>query len=200
MIYTRKIQKAVDFATKVHNIDQNQTRSDRQTPYITHPLAVAIILARVNASEETLIAGILHDTIEDSIVSKKVTKEIIAKEFGERVATIVDDLTEKMNLLKVERKQQAINHIAQMSRDALLVKTADQLHNLVSMVEFIREKGEHAFDNHESTQQELTMWYSKRIDALNMAWKENPLLEELKVTYKEFLALTSLTDGSKTTP
>ena len=63
MILTPKIKKAIRFTTKTREVYQKQKRKGKDIPYITHPLAVGLILARACASEDVVIAGILHDTI-----------------------------------------------------------------------------------------------------------------------------------------
>ncbi len=70
MIYTQKIQHAIRFAIKTHEGYQKQKRKGKDVPYITHPLTVGLILAKAGANEDVIIAGILHDTIEDSIEEK----------------------------------------------------------------------------------------------------------------------------------
>jgi len=96
MIYTSKIQKAIKFSIKTHEVYQKQKRKGKDIPYIVHPLTVGIILASVKASEDVVIAGILHDTIEDSIPEKKVTKKMLIERFGKKVADLVESVTEKI--------------------------------------------------------------------------------------------------------
>ena len=87
MIYTDKIKKAISFAINTHEVDQRQKRNGKDdVPYITHPLTVGLILSLAGANENTIVAGILHDTIEDSIPDKKVTQEILKDQFGEEVS------------------------------------------------------------------------------------------------------------------
>ena len=81
MIYKPKIQHAIRFAIKTHEIYQKQKRKGKDIPYIIHTLTVGLILAKAGVSEDVVIAGILHDTIEDSIDKKKVTKEMIIERF-----------------------------------------------------------------------------------------------------------------------
>ena len=84
-----KILHAIHFATNAH---KGQTRKGKpDVSYITHPLAVGILLAKAGALEDVIIAGILHDTIEDT----EVTKKEIENTFGNRVAEMVDDVTEQ---------------------------------------------------------------------------------------------------------
>jgi (p)ppGpp synthase/HD superfamily hydrolase len=61
----------IRFSIKTHEVCQKQTRKGKDIPYITHPLIVGLILARAGAGEEVVIAGILHDTIEDSTPKKE---------------------------------------------------------------------------------------------------------------------------------
>ncbi|AIC10256.1 RelA/SpoT family protein [Xylella fastidiosa] len=108
-----------------------QTRKSGE-PYITHPVAVACVLADLGMDVETLIAAILHDTIEDT----SVTREILAAEFGETVADLVDGVT-KLDKLKFRNRQEAAAEsfrkmLLAMSRDlrVIMIKLADRLHNM----------------------------------------------------------------------
>ncbi|MUV12674.1 RelA/SpoT family protein [Noviluteimonas gilva] len=108
-----------------------QTRKSGE-PYITHPVAVATVLAEERLDVETLIAAILHDTIEDT----PLTRLAIAKEFGETVADLVDGVT-KLDKLQFRDRQEAAAEsfrkmLLAMARDlrVILIKLADRLHNM----------------------------------------------------------------------
>jgi len=108
-----------------------QTRKSGE-PYITHPVAVATVLAEERLDVETLIAAILHDTIEDT----PLTRAAIAKEFGETVADLVDGVT-KLDKLHFRDRQEAAAEsfrkmLLAMARDlrVILIKLADRLHNM----------------------------------------------------------------------
>ena len=101
-------------------------------PYITHPMAVAEVLAEQKVDVETLIAAILHDTIEDT----PLTREALASEFGETVAELVDGVT-KLDKLQFGSRQEAAAEsfrkmLLAMARDlrVILIKLADRLHNM----------------------------------------------------------------------
>jgi len=101
-------------------------------PYITHPVAVARVLAEQNVDVETLVAAILHDTIEDTPVDRAQ----LAAEFGETVAELVDGVT-KLDKLKFQDRQEAAAEsfrkmLLAMARDlrVILIKLADRLHNM----------------------------------------------------------------------
>ena len=108
-----------------------QTRKSGE-PYITHPVAVARILAELGLDVETLIAAILHDTIEDT----PLTGEELAAEFGQAVADLVEGVT-KLDKLKFRDRQEAAAEsfrkmLLAMSRDlrVIMIKLADRLHNM----------------------------------------------------------------------
>lgn len=108
-----------------------QTRKSGE-PYITHPVAVAKVLADQGLDVETLIAAILHDTIEDT----PLTRESLATEFGETVAELVDGVT-KLDKLQFRDRQEAAAEsfrkmLLAMARDlrVILIKLADRLHNM----------------------------------------------------------------------
>jgi guanosine-3',5'-bis(diphosphate) 3'-pyrophosphohydrolase len=108
-----------------------QTRKSGE-PYITHPVAVAKVLAEQGLDIETLIAAILHDTIEDT----PVTRECLSTEFGPTVAELVDGVT-KLDKLQFRDRQEAAAEsfrkmLLAMARDlrVILIKLADRLHNM----------------------------------------------------------------------
>ena len=108
-----------------------QTRRSGE-PYITHPVAVATVLAEQRVDVETLIAAILHDTLEDT----PLARETIAGEFGETVAELVDGVT-KLDQLQFQDRQEAAAEsfrkmLLAMARDlrVILIKLADRLHNM----------------------------------------------------------------------
>ena len=108
-----------------------QTRKSGE-PYITHPVAVAKVLAELGLDAEALVAAILHDTIEDT----PLTREELAGQFGEAVAELVDGVT-KLDKLKFRDRQEAAAEsfrkmLLAMSRDlrVIMIKLADRLHNM----------------------------------------------------------------------
>ncbi len=101
-------------------------------PYITHPVAAATVLAEQGVDVETLIAAILHDTIEDTAL----TREDIATQFGDTVAALVEGVT-KLDKLEFQSRQEAAAEsfrkmMLAMARDmrVILIKLADRLHNM----------------------------------------------------------------------
>lgn len=123
------LQRAYDVAEEKHS-SQRRKSGD---PYITHPLAVATILAELGMDTTTLVAGLLHDTVEDTDYSL----EKLGTEFGEEVAHLVDGVTklDKVKLGAAAEAETIRKMIIAMARDprVLVIKLADRLHNMRTM-------------------------------------------------------------------
>ncbi|MFA5644558.1 MAG: HD domain-containing protein [Patescibacteria group bacterium] len=182
IVYSDKIRRAIKFASKTHNQYQQQNRKGKVIPYITHPLTVGIILSLAKASEDVIIAGILHDTIEDSPEHKKVTPEMITERFGKNVVKLVLSVTEKnRNLSWEERKKEALRHIKDFSNDSLLVKSADVLANYSELVDDHNRYGDEVFNRFNGSKEEIIVHQLKIISAVLTKWPENPLYWDLKL-------------------
>ena len=122
------LRRAWEVGAAAHS---GQTRKSGE-PYITHPVAVAQVLAELGLDVETLIAAILHDTIEDT----PLTQAEITAEFGESVAELVDGVTKLDKLYFRDRQEAAAESFRKMllamSRDlrVIMIKLADRLHNM----------------------------------------------------------------------
>ena len=186
MKYTPAIKKAIKFSVKTHEVYQKQKRKGKDVAYITHPLSVGIILALAGASEDCIVAGILHDTIEDSVAEKKVSRKMIEERFGEKVAELVMSVTEKnKNLSWQERKREALKHIDSFSRDSLLVKSADTLSNSSELIDDYNRYGDQVFERFNAPKDKLIRHYLKIIEKILGKWKGNPLADDLRAVWKE---------------
>lgn len=142
------IRKAYQVASEAH---QGQVRKSGE-PYIIHPLYVAIILADLELDKETIVAGLLHDVVEDTIM----TDAEIGEQFGEDVALLVDGVTklDKLNFHgehanqdrdteKLERQAENLRKMfLAMAKDirVILIKLADRLHNMRTLQHMRPEK------------------------------------------------------------
>ncbi len=122
--------QAVAFASQKH---RTQRRKDDVTPYINHPLHVALLLSDVAGVTDSgiLAAAVLHDTVEDT----DATVGEVAAHFGERIAKLVFEVTDDDTMHYRERKQYEIDHAPQLSDDATLIKVADRTSNVMDLVE-----------------------------------------------------------------
>lgn len=126
--FIEKCHQAYLVAEKAH---QGQTRRSGE-PYITHPVAAALILAHMRLDYQTIMATLLHDVVEDTAISKENLREI----FGEEVTALVDGVT-KLTKIKFESKAEAQAEnfrkmVLAMVKDirVIIVKLADRLHNM----------------------------------------------------------------------
>ena len=132
-IYDEEDIEAVERAYKVaYKAHEKQKRKSGE-PYIIHPLCVAIILADLELDKETIVAGLLHDAVEDTWM----TYEEVEKEFGSEVALLVDGVTKLGQLSysadKVEVQAENLRKMfLAMAKDirVILIKLADRLHNM----------------------------------------------------------------------
>jgi GTP pyrophosphokinase len=134
----RTIERAYEVAAYWHR-DQKRKSGD---PYITHPLAVATVLAELGMNTDTLVAALLHDTVEDT----PYTLAELRGEFGEDVAALVDGVT-KLDKVKYGESAEAETvrkMVVAMSRDirVLVIKLADRLHNMRTIRYLPRHKQE----------------------------------------------------------
>ncbi len=122
------VRKAYDYAESLHKGQKRQSGED----YITHPLNVAYILAEMHADRDTICAGLLHDTLEDTTI----TKEDIAHDFNQNIANLVNGVTKlaKMNFSSKQDQNYANTRkiITGITEDVriIIIKLADRLHNM----------------------------------------------------------------------
>ncbi len=123
------VLEAVAFAAEKH---RHQRRKDAHaSPYINHPIELAILLEREGISNPVILcAALLHDTIEDT----QTTEDELHARFGERIARVVMEVTDDKGLPKQERKRLQVETAASKSHRAKLLKIADKTSNLRSLM------------------------------------------------------------------
>jgi len=158
--YSLKLYDAIELAARAHH---GQVRKGTEIPYIVHPLAVAGILILANCPEHLVIAGILHDTLEDT----PVASEEIQSQFGREVADLVVALSEPDKKAPwEERKAHTLDHLEQTATpDVLLVAVADKLDNMRAIREGLASDGE-AFWLRFNRPRENQKWYYQRLSGV----------------------------------
>ncbi|MBL4818410.1 MAG: bifunctional (p)ppGpp synthetase/guanosine-3',5'-bis(diphosphate) 3'-pyrophosphohydrolase [Deltaproteobacteria bacterium] len=167
------IQKAYVYSAKVH---AGQTRKSGE-PYLSHPMAVAKILAELRLDEASICTGLLHDTVEDTLA----TQEEIEQLFGKDIALLVDGVT-KLSQVKFKSTEEKLAEnfrkmLVAMSKDirVLLVKLADRLHNMRTLQYMRPEK-------QELIAEETLEIYAPLANRLGMGWIKTEL-EDLSFKY-----------------
>jgi len=161
--YSERFDAALALAASAH---ANQKRKGGTIPYIIHPVHVSVILIRHQFSEEAVVAGLLHDVVED----QGYPLADIEAQFGPAVAEIVAALTERKReggQLRPweDRKQEALAHIQTASQDAVAVKAADALHSVRSIASALRRQGVSVWDSF-SRGPGPALWYYQSVARL----------------------------------
>ncbi|HYF09939.1 MAG TPA: HD domain-containing protein [Acetobacteraceae bacterium] len=174
--------RAATFAARVHA--GHRRKGAAAEPYVNHVLEVAQILAEHGAPPEAVIAGLLHDTVEDSDKDlEPITHERLVAEFGEAVAGIVAEATDDKSLPKEVRKGLQIRHAPTRSDAAKQLKLADKISNLRAIHAAPPANWDHA------RRVEYVGWAGRVAAGLRGV---NPALDALfDATYREALARLS---------
>ena len=154
-----QIEEAIEVAAEAH---QGQYRKGTDTPYITHPYAVGLILMEAGCTEAVIIAGILHDTVEDT----DLTLEFIRERFGEDIANIVDGCSENKALRWRARKTERIEALRTASPEICTVTCADKLHNLRTIISEYDLIGDAVWDRFHGGVEDQAWYYRSILDAI----------------------------------
>lgn len=155
----KMLNKAIVFATEKH---AGQIRKGSTKPYITHPLETMVILNYMQADTNLLLAGVLHDTIEDT----DATYEEIKREFGEDVAELVGKHSEDKSKSWEERKQNTIDELKEAPVRIKMLVLADKVANLRSMWVDYQTVGEKLWERFNATKNKQAWYYGGIQDAL----------------------------------
>ena len=154
-------ERARSFAAQAH---QGQFRKGTDRPYIVHPIEVAEIVSEMTDDEEIICAAYLHDTVEDC---KGVTKQMLAKDFSERVADIVAGEREDKTKSWIERKTATIEHLKSASPEGKMICLADKRSNIRDIDRDYHVVGEELWNRFRMKDKNMIGWYYKSIrDAL----------------------------------
>ena len=186
--YSDRINHALAFAAKHHD---RQVRKGTRLPYITHPANVAIILARYGQPDETIVAGILHDVIEDC-VSENWSAEMLEERIGEKFGLSVLETVLMVSHRKIdddgnefdsqEKKTDYLERLARASESARWVCAADKIHNASSVLADLRRTvdPESVWSRFSVGKEGTIRWYRAVHDRLRALGFVAPILEELR--------------------
>ncbi|MEW6071007.1 MAG: HD domain-containing protein [Planctomycetota bacterium] len=133
MPFSSGVEKALRAALEAHA--GQRRKSPGAVPYVSHPVHVALMLARLGRDEAVIQAGLLHDVVEDCPGWSHARLEA---EFGPRVAGLVAELSEDKSRSWAERKETAIARVPALSPDAATIQACDKLHNLEALLTELR--------------------------------------------------------------
>lgn len=183
-MYSYRVEQAIRAASVLHK-DQLR-KGSMPFPYITHLIATAFTLMDYTDDEDVVIAGLLHDTLEDT----DYTIDELQEDFGGRVRELVEAVTEPKykgdhKLSWLERKEAYIKQLKHAPQEALLIAAADKIHNFRTIVEdytddynrYVQDFGKN-FDDRLEAYQAVHDVINSRLD--------NPIKEEFNHVFDEF--------------
>ena len=189
---TPRFTKAITLAAEAHEGQGRkgtENKHGKPIPYITHPVAVAALVARYGGDEDQQIGALLHDVLEDA--GEEWAPRIA--EFGERVLSIVRACTDGTpNAVTgkkapwLERKKAYLAHLSETPDDALLVSACDKLHNIQAIHLDLTEIGTAVFERFTASQDE-TLWYYRSLAEIFAARKVAPA-EAIAREYDQIVA------------
>lgn len=191
--YSDRVNHALAFAAKHHD---QQVRKGTRLPYLTHPANVAVILTRYGQDEDTVVAAILHDVIEDCVresYTRDALEQRIGDKFGHDVLDTVLSVTKRklddegVELSGDERKADYLQRLGTASKRALWVCAADKLHNASTILADLRRTNfpDTVWGRFGGGRQATVQWYRDVVDRLDELGFKEPIMDELRAVTEE---------------
>lgn len=181
-----RLNLAIQRAAVAH---QGQLRKGTDIPYITHPFAVMSIASQVTDDEDTLIACLLHDTLED--VPDKYSRADMLRDFGDTVVSIVEGVTKDDSILDWRVRSEAyLAHLRTAPDASVTVSGADKIHNLQSILTDYQTHGETLWNRFNAGKHEQLWWYESVAAVLGERLPESPLYRQLRTLVNELGVIT----------
>ena len=195
--YSDRINHAFAFAAKHHD---KQVRKGTALPYLTHPANVALILTRYGQDDDTVVAGILHDVIEDCVregYSADDLTQRVGEKFGTRVLETVLAVTERkldddgVEMSWDERKADFLSRLAAANDAARWVCAADKVHNANSILSDLRRTSfpETVWGRFSVGREGTVRWYKRVADRLREVGFNAPIVDELEAAAQELVTV-----------
>lgn len=195
--YSDVINHALAFAAKHHD---RQVRKGTKLPYLTHPANVAVILTRYGGSNDTVVAGILHDVIEDCVTegyTREMLEQRIGDKFGAKVLETVLAVTYRrhdddgVELSSEDRKADYLDRLSEANEDARWVCAADKIHNASAILSDLRRTidAETVWSRFGAGKAGTARWYRQVYDRLREVGFDAPIMAELDSVSSELQKL-----------
>jgi len=173
-----RIQAALAVILKIH--EGQKRKGDNFTPYAVHPISVALLLMNHSCGEDAVIAGLLHDALEDTDYSPKQIKD----NFGVKVLKLVQAVSDKRpDDAWVTRKNAYLKHLKKASKEACLIACADKINNLTSMIEAYKKHGNSLWKRFNASKEDKLTFYESVYIESRKRFKHS-LIEELGMTLR----------------
>jgi (p)ppGpp synthase/HD superfamily hydrolase len=177
-----RLQRAFRYAAEKH---EGQTRKQTAVPYLSHLMAVASLVLEAGGDEDMAVAALLHDVVEDCGGMPRLRE--VRKQFGPRVASIVEGCTDSFGEPKrewAERKKDYLREVKHADADTRLVSAADKLHNVRTILSDYRQHGEAIWARF-SGKKEGTLWYYRALSDEYQRRNRNRITRELALVVAE---------------
>ncbi|MCR4279895.1 MAG: HD domain-containing protein [Candidatus Komeilibacteria bacterium] len=173
MFFSEQINKAIDFAAVAHR--RQSRKSSDELPYLSHLFNVTMILERAGADDETIIAGILHDVVEDT----EYTPADIEENFGAEVRRLVEGVTDDMTVPFPERRRKLLQYLEVADPRIKIIKVADVLHNAYSKTQLLKKDETLIRKYFRHDKITAISQYEDFVAAIGHGW-DHPLVHELE--------------------
>jgi (p)ppGpp synthase/HD superfamily hydrolase len=177
-----RLQQAFRYAAEKH---AGQTRKQSAVPYLSHLMAVAGLVLEAGGDEDMAIAALLHDVVEDCGGMPRLRE--VRKQFGPRVAKIVEGCTDAYVMPKPEwmqRKKDYISEVKYADAETRLVSASDKLHNVRTILADYRQHGEAVWKRF-TGKKEGTLWYYRALCNEYRRRNPNRITRELEIAVTE---------------
>ena len=191
--YSDAINHAFAFAAKHHD---RQVRKGTKLPYLTHPANIAVILTRYGRDEDTVVAGILHDVVEDCVrdgYTREMLEQRMGEKFGDSVLRTVLQVTyrrlddEGVELSSAQRKEDYLERLLDADESARWVCAADKLHNARTILSDLQRTldSQTIWSRFGGGRGATVKWYRDVYERLKSVGFDTPIMEELRATVEE---------------
>jgi (p)ppGpp synthase/HD superfamily hydrolase len=182
-LLTQRFEQAFEYAFQLH---AHQLRKGGSIPYFSHLMGVAALVLEDGGDEDTAIAALLHDAIEDQ--GGAPIRLEIQQRFGDRVLHIVDACTESDQVPKPpwkQRKERSLEQLRQAPVEAQRVMLADKLHNLRSIWADSQRFGDRVWERFNANRTDILWFYASCIEAVRDRF-DSPMVTELQTILSYF--------------